>query len=404
MTHRWKRWVAPGVAITAAALLAACSSSSSSSSSSAAASTSSTSSASSTMSASSSASASSSGSSGLALAQQNVSKLEAATSSYPVPTASISGVSKLKGKTVYYIPLVQQIPGFVVTAATMKTALAKVGLNLQVCNGEAQPSAIASCVAQATGAGAAGIVLDSIPFGMAENSLNAAKAKGIPIIVADQYPPTGNVNTDAVSYVAGVVDQPSQIAWWMIDASQGKANAIIGEEADSPSSIQYVVNSLSIYKQYCPDCTITVKQITEATNSLIASSVSSNLLAHPAANYYYTEFEDSLQPTIQGIQQSNKTGIALSVAGASVDSLGLLKSGSLVQAAVAVDQAYAGWALTDEILRMATKTAPAAETFPSRLFTKANIGSIQVTTAAQASGAWFGDDSYQSAFEKLWGV
>ena len=76
----------------------------------------------------------------------------------------------------------------------------------------------------------------------------------------------------------------------------------------------------------------------------------------------------------------------------------------MVKAVVAVDQAYAGWALTDEILRMATKTAPAAETFPSRLFTAQNIGSIQVTTAAQASGVWFGDTSYQSAFEKLWGV
>jgi ribose transport system substrate-binding protein len=397
MTHRWKRWAAPGAAITAVALLAACSSSSSSSSSA-------PSSSSPSASSSAASSAGSTASSGVATAQAMVSKLEATTTSYPVPTASVSGVSALKGKTVYYIPLVQQIPGFVVTAATMKTALAKVGLNLQVCNGEAQPSAIAACVTQATGAHAAGIVLDSIPYGMAENALMAAKAKGVPVVVADQYPPAGNVNTDSVSYVPGVVDQPTQIAYWMIAESQGKANAIIAEEADSQSSIQYVVNSESVYKQLCPDCTITVKQITEATNTLIASATSSNLLAHPEANYYYTEFEDSLQPTIQGIQQSNKSGISLSVAGASTDSLGLLKSGSLVQAAVAVDQAYAGWALTDEIVRMATKTAPAAESFPSRLFTKQNIGTIQVTTAAQASGAWFGTASYQAQFEKLWGL
>ena len=397
MTHRWKRWAAPGAAITAVALLAACSSSSSSSSSA-------PSSSSPSASSSAASSAGSTASSGVATAQAMVSKLEATTTSYPVPTASVSGVSALKGKTVYYIPLVQQIPGFVVTAATMKTALAKVGLNLQVCNGEAQPSAIAACVTQATGAHAAGIVLDSIPYGMAENALMAAKAKGVPVVVADQYPPAGNVNTDSVSYVPGVVDQPTQIAYWMIADSQGKANAIIAEEADSQSSIQYVVNSESVYKQLCPDCTITVKQITEATNTLIASATSSNLLAHPEANYYYTEFEDSLQPTIQGIQQSNKSGISLSVAGASTDSLGLLKSGSLVQAAVAVDQAYAGWALTDEIVRMATKTAPAAESFPSRLFTKQNIGTIQVTTAAQASGAWFGTASYQAQFEKLWGL
>jgi ribose transport system substrate-binding protein len=396
MTHRWKRWLAPGAAITAAAVLAACSSSGSSS-------TTSSASAGATA-ASSSASATGGSSAGVAKAQQMVTQLEATTTSYPVPTASVSGLSSLKGKTVYYIPLVQFIPGFVVTAATMKTALAKVGVNLQVCNGNAQPSAIASCVGQAAGAGAAGIILDSIPYGMAENALNSATAKHIPVIIADQYPPSGNTNTDSVTYVPGVVDQPTQIAWWMIANSAGKANAIIAEEADSPSSIQYVTNSMAVYKQYCSGCTITVKQITAATTALIASATSSNLLANPNATYYYTEFEDSLQPTIQGIQQSNKTSIQLSVAGGSVDGLGLLAGNSQVKAVVTVDQAYAGWALSDEILRMATKTAPVTETFPSRLFTKQNVGSIQVTTADQASGAWFGNSSYQSAFEKLWGL
>jgi ribose transport system substrate-binding protein len=341
---------------------------------------------------------------GVATAQQQVASLSATTASYPVPTSNVTGVQKLKGETVYYIPLVQQIPGFVVTAATMKTALAKAGLKLQVCNGQGQPTAVAACVQQAVGAKAAGIITDAIPYGMAANALSAAKAKGIPVIIADQFPPAGNTNTNQLSYVPGVVDQPSQIAWWMIANSQGKANAIIAEEADSPSSMQYVTNSLPIYKKYCPGCTITVKKITASTNSLLASATSSNILANPDATYYYTEFEDSLQPTVQGIQQSGKSGISLSVAGGSVDGLGLLKGNSVVKAVVAVDQAFAGWALTDEILRMATKSGPVNETFPSRLFTTQNISSIQVTPAAQASGAWFGNSSYQSDFAKLWGV
>ncbi len=395
MTHRWKRWLAPGAAITAAAVLAACSSSSSSTGSTAA---------SSSAPASSSASSTSTASAGVAKAQQMVTQLEATTTSYPVPTAAIKGVSALKGKTVYYIPLVQFIPGFVVTAATMKTALAKVGVNLQVCNGNGVPATVASCVQQATGAGAAGIITDAIPYGMAQNALNAAKAKGIPIIITDQIPPSGTTNSDSVTYVPGVVDQPSQIAWWIIANSDGKANAILAQESDSPSSIAYVQDSLSIYKQYCPGCTVAVKSITATTNSQLASDTSSNLLTSPNATYYYTEFEDSLDPTVQGIQQSNKTDIALSVAGGTVDGLGRLKSDSMVKAVVAVDQAYAGWALSDEILRMATKAAPVTETFPSRLFTAQNIGSIQVTTAAQGSGAWFGDTSYQTAFAQLWGV
>ena len=40
-----------------------------------------------------------------------------------------------------------------------------------------------------------------------------------------------------------------------------------------------------------------------------------------------------------------------------MNGLGLLKSGSLVKAVVVVDEAYEGWAITDQILRMATGTA-----------------------------------------------
>jgi ribose transport system substrate-binding protein len=324
-----------------------------------------------------------------------------------VPTAPIKGVASLKGKTDYYIPLVAAIPGFVVTAATMKVALADAGLKLQVCDAQGQPSGLASCVQQATTAHAAGIVTDAVPYGMAQNAFDAAKAKGVPIIITDQIPPSASTqNTNQVTYVPGVVNQPTQIAWWMIADSQGKANAVIAQESDSPSSIAYVQDALPIFKQNCPGCTYTVKSITASTNNQLASDTSANLLSNPSATYYYTEFEDSLDATVQGIQQANKSSsVKLSVAGGSVDGLGRLASGSgPVKAVVAVDQAFAGWALTDEILRMATKSGPVTETFPSRLFTAQNIGTVKVSAAEQASGAWFGDTSYQSAFKTLWGV
>ncbi len=386
--RRGGRWLAPCAAFIAASVvtLAGCSSSGSPSTS-----------------GSSSASGSATPA-GVTKAHQEVASLSATTATYPIPTASVSGVSKFKGRTVYYIPLVQQIPGFVVTAQTMKVALAKAGLKLQVCDGQGQPTAVAACVQQAIGAKAAGIITDAIPYGMAGNAFNAAKGKGVPIIIADQIAPPGTTNSNAVTYVPGVIDQPSQIAWWLIAHSKGTAHAIIAVEADSPSSKQYVTSSLPIYAQYCPGCKITLETITATTNSLLASATSSNILATPSATYYYTEFEDSLQPTIQGIQQSGRTDMSLSVAGGSVNGLGLLKGNSVVKAVVAVDQAYAGWALTDEILRMMTKSGPVNETFPSRLFTEQNIGSIQVTPAAQASGEWFGDTSFQGAFAKLWGA
>jgi ribose transport system substrate-binding protein len=396
MTLIWKKWLVPGTALAAAALLAACSSSSSST----------TGTTSGSSSPSTSASATSPADSGVALAQQTVTKLEATTSSYPVPTASVPGVSKLKGRTVFYIPLLQDVPTFAVAAQTMKAALARAGLKLQVCDGQAQPTAVASCVQQAVGAGAAGIVLDAIPYGMAYSALNAAVAKGVPVLVADQVPqPASTPNTDHVSYLPGAQDQASQIAWWIIANSNGKANAIIAEEIDNPSSIAQVTDSLAIYKKYCPACVITVKQISASTTALEAAAASSNLQTHPDATYYYTEFEDSLQPTIQGIQQDGKaSAISLAVAAGTVNGLGLLKSGSVLKAVVVVDEAYEGWALTDQILRMATGIAPVQETIPTRLFTEQNIGTIQITTADQASGVWFGSTSFEDDFAKLWGV
>ena len=395
-----RRWLARCVALAvASAALAACSSSGTPA-------TGSSSPGSSASTGTASSSASASASSGVAYAQQQVTKLEATTTQYPVPTASISGVSKFKGRTVFYIPLDAHIPGFVITAQTMQQAMTKAGLKFQECDGQGTPSAMATCVSQAEAANAAGIVLDAIPYSMIQNALDGAKGKGIPIVIADQYAPSGATSSNQVAYVQGVVDQPTQVAWWMIASSQGKANAIIGEEEDSPSSIEYVQNALSVFKQYCSGCSVTVNPITATeTPAQIQTSVTAKLQSTPGAAYYYTEFEDSLQQAVAGVQAAGKSSsVSLSVAGGSTNGLGVLKGGGVVKAVVVVDQPYAGWALTDEVLRMMTKSGPVAETFPSRLFTSANIASISVTDADQASGAWFGDNSYQSAFAKDWGL
>jgi ribose transport system substrate-binding protein len=334
-----------------------------------------------------------------------VAKVEAKTAAYPVPTASISGVPALAGKTVYYIPLLAAIPTFAVAAQTMKVGITRAGLKLQVCDAQATPNGAASCVQQAVSAGAAGIVLDAIPYAMANNALNAAQAKGIPILVGDQVPqPANTQNTDKVSYLPGAQDGPSAVAWWVIADSGGKAHEIFAQENDNPSAIAAAIAAENIVKNNCSGCTLTVKPITATTNAQAATAVSANILANPSAGYYFTQYEDSLAPTVQGARSSGKTGISLAVSAGTVYGLGLLKGNSAVKAVDVVDEAYEGWALTDEILRMATKSAPVTETIPDRLFTGQNIGSIQVTAAAQASGEWFGDSSYQAAFAKLWGV
>jgi hypothetical protein len=41
---------------------------------------------------------------------------------------------------------------------------------------------------------------------------------------------------------------------------------------------------------------------------------------------------------------------------------------------------------------------------PLRLFTPVNVSLLNLTTADQASGSWYGSQSYMPMFEHLWGV
>jgi ribose transport system substrate-binding protein len=68
------------------------------------------------------------------------------------------------------------------------------------------------------------------------------------------------------------------------------------------------------------------------------------------------------------------------------------------------DFPYIGWADADQAMRMMLGKPIVPEKPPLRLFTSANVGSLSLTPAAQASGGWYGSDGYTSMFEHLWGL
>ena len=81
-----------------------------------------------------------------------------------------------------------------------------------------------------------------------------------------------------------------------------------------------------------------------------------------------------------------------------------MKSGQQAYDALA-STAFAGWAYTDQVLRLLTGMPPVKSTLaPWRAFTAANIGSVTVTAASLASDQVFGGDTYSKVFLKLWGV
>jgi ribose transport system substrate-binding protein len=347
-------------------------------------------------------------SSDLAKVNAKVAALEKA-GTYSIPTGSISGVSGLSGKTVYYVPITQQSPQFAVTQAALEAAFKPIGIKLQVCNGNATPTGIAACLSQATKAKAAAIITDAIPYDEAANAFAAAVAAGIPVLntnqTADpQHPAAGKLG---YIYAAGSA-QMTAAADWIISDSKGKATVVIDESTDGPSTVQFVTDAQKEFSTYCPDCTIAINKISSANFGLIAPSTSSALLKTPNVNYVVSEFDQYLQPILGGVQQAGKFSTVKGVSGAAqLSGLQMLANKNFLYASVGQASAYQGWVDADAVLRMMTGTSGdqlPTYTIPIRLFTRDNIGDVTLSDAAQASGEWFGDSGYTAKFLALWGV
>lgn len=360
----------------------------------------------------SSSSSSSASSSGLARADAMVASLSKTTTSFSAPGPALKNVKSLKGKTVWYVPISLSAPVFAIGQSSLSTALSKAGIKEHACNGDSNPSAIAACINEAVARGAGAIITDSVPVVLAVPAFANAESHHIPVLITDQLPPphgmpgavTGNGNDKLAYALSQDATQVEGVAAWAIANSHGKANALMETFTDSPSTLAYGAAAQSLFKQDCPGCTVTVQKVALANASLVPSQTSSALLRHPSIDYVLPEFDATLQATAQGVQQAGfvkKAKIATS--GGDLPALQEIKAGRLA-ADVGEDFPYAGWADADEVMRMMLGMPVVTEHVPVRLFTAANVGSLPLTPAAQASGAWYGTSSYIPMFEHLWGV
>lgn len=325
--------------------------------------------------------------------------------SYDIPTAKISNASSLKGKTVYYIPITQQAPLFGVTATALTSALGNVGVNVQVCNGNGTPTDISNCVDQAVGAKAGAIITDGIYYGMAKNSLDAAQAAGVPVIVNNSREFPAATASKTLYYLDGPDSEQLQtVAKWTIVDSNSNANVLLNEVQDGPVPLAYSADAQAIWKA-CSGCSVTVNQVSTANFAQVTPSTSAALLSNPKVNYVVPEFEQYLQATQAGVQQANMISSTKGAAASgSLGGLQALASDGWLQALTAQDVVYQGWALADASLRIMLGMDMPTYTIPMRLFTQQNVGSLTLTSDAQASGEWFGPTTFGDSYKTLWGV
>ncbi|MGW2788267.1 sugar ABC transporter substrate-binding protein, partial [Streptomyces populi] len=304
----------------------------------------------------------------------------------------------------FYIPITKQAPQFTTTQKTLTAAAKAAGLRVQVCDGKGTPTDIGGCIGQATDAKAAAIIADAVPYKLAGNGLDAAQKAGIPVVISNQVPDPAHPASKTLTWVpVPGGEQQVRLFDWITADSKGKANILINQSADGLSPAAYVADGQTSLEKNCPDCKLTVNKVSSSNFALIPSSTSAALLKDPAVTYVNSQFEQYLQPTQGGVQQASRTDIKVVTGSASLGGMKALKSGSLA-AVTAQAAAFQGWVDTDAALRLILGRPVPKYTIPTRLFTKDNIGDVQLTEQAELSGEWFGPAGFSEDFKKLWGI
>lgn len=349
---------------------------------------------------------------GVAAAQAQIAKFSQPVVFTPSGT-TLSGVkSALSGKTVYYVPITQQVPIFPVVESGLGQALAAAGARLHVCDGGATPATTTSCLNQAIADHAAAVVTDSIPFGFAQQGFLALEAHHIPILLGDE-PSTGAAGTpvtgtDQLAFLETNQTRAMTLsADWIIANSGGKADVLVIEITDSPLTVQAITQgALPEFAAKCPGCTVhTVPESTANLGSL-PSLVSSALLKDPGIGYVFTEFDTDVQPAVGGVVQTGRASKVIGVSSMGIlGSLQMLHSANYLQADTGSAGVLLGWQYADQVFRMLLhQPVLASEDIPQRVFTRANVGSLDLTPAGQISGSWYVSNDFRAAFTKLWGL
>ncbi|MTD55629.1 sugar ABC transporter substrate-binding protein [Amycolatopsis pithecellobii] len=332
----------------------------------------------------------------------------------PLTTVADAGkafdTKALAGKTVYYVPLVLKADYFQTVNTLLQSIFASVGVHLQSCDANANPSGIASCLDQAVAGHAGAILTDYIPYELAPTSFSAVQKAGIPVYIGGESAPADVTATPTLRFDNPDTYQFATMRGIMNTAiadSNGKGHILFLSTHDDPAVTRAGEYAQTYVATACPDCVLTTKLVSISQIRTLPSLVSSELVKDPSITYVIPQYDSYLAPAISGIQSAGKTGtIKLASANASLANLPAVKTNPQVMAAVGHDTAYSAWSMADAALRLlAGQTPPDSYPVPVRAFAKDNVTGLDLTTAGEASGKWFGDAAaYQASFKKLWGL
>lgn len=326
----------------------------------------------------------------------------------PEPGPAIDA-SSLRGRTVYWIPITSVAPVFTVESKAAAEAFASVGIDLQVCDGQATPDVVARCVGQAVAGDAAGIIATSIPPEFARQAFGDAVEAGIPTLFVNTA--TGETPPEWGDLAAALPhnwnDQAELNNDLIIEDSGGDANVLMVGVTDSSATVDLFENGMQGYlTENCPDCTLHTVPTGSTQISQLTSAVSAALVQDPDIEYVFVQYDSFAAPVIQAIRQLNRQGdVKLLTLLSQLDGLQRVANGEQF-ANTGYSLAALGYNQADILMRMMLGEDPLVDAHrtPIKTITEANVGELDLTQEGWDSGQWQTDQDFRAMYRELWGA
>jgi ribose transport system substrate-binding protein len=336
-------------------------------------------------------------------AQANLDK-HRAVPAFVAPGPAFNARAKAGGKTIFVIPASSQIPFVSTIANHMKRLGALAGVKTTIWQNQGQPSQWVQGMNAAIAQKANAIVLlaGNDPASL-QPQIKAAKAKGIPTIVAHLY----DDNQKSAPNVGGLVNIPYNtagrlIADQAIAATKGKANALVVTINQVKSTVPMVAGIRAEFNSYCKGCKLKFTDVTIAdVATKIQPNVQGALTADPGINYVICLYDSAEAPFASAaIRAAGRIGkVKISTFNGTPEILKEVKKNDIVTMDVGENLEWIGYAIVDQSMRiMGGLPAVKNAHVPVRVFDKSNISQA----GGNFTGGW--GKSYVSGYRKLWGL
>jgi len=341
-------------------------------------------------------------------AQAVVNKYQAEVTTYPAVPPIKGGIASLKGKAIWYVPLDGSLPIFQGMGAGIESAATAAGLTVHTCNGAALATTMSSCLNEAVTQGAAGVLSSYVDYAETPEAYNNLVAHHVPVLLAGTAPADGKTSSPQLAFysVRAIDNVAVKVALDSVIAnSKGKAHILFVGITDTRGTTIEAQLTNSFVAKACPQCTFVRKMYNTGNLSVVPSLVSAALLANPSTNYVVDEVDSGEPGTIQGIQSAGFTNkVQLVAISGTLQPLQYIASGNHQLSDVGLSPIYSGWQWVDALLQMMLGQQPSFVSPVIRLFDAQSVKGLTLTPQAYDTNAWYGPDTFETIFEKAWGL